>query len=443
MKHIDAYCPSPARFLSRPQPRVGGTQRRPFASASALLLSALALGACSDEATVIDQSGGGTVSTTPEDPAGEQPEAPAQPDNPAIMLVGQLVGPEDFNTYVGIFPEMPTGEVGFESFREFGNANAFANAGYVFVEQDGVMQRFSVDENLQLVDGPRFSWQDFGIASINSSYTVFVSAERAYTFAPELNVVIVWSPEEMIQVGTLPMEMPQRSAGMETFAYDGVKVGDKVIWNVFSGNWDSITPYPSVTLAVADANSDAPVRFIEDDRCLPGGPARVDADGSYKVHAGGYFGYFLTYGAPEGRTCILSFDPVTETFNPDYLVDYQTLMGSYVSEPLFYVGGDDYIARAWDPAVPFPENPDEFFGNAAFQPLLVNPVTGASTPYPDLAGFQSIDGTTRIVDGISYYQLSQTGYVENGNTDVVELHPDGVVPRFHLNGFMIGLERVR
>jgi len=25
----------------------------------------------------------------------------------------------------------------------------------------------------------------------------------------------------------------------------------------------------------------------------------------------------------------------------------------------------------------------------------------------------------------------------------VELHPDGVVTRFHLNGFMIGLERVR
>ena len=70
-------------------------------------------------------------------------------------------------------------------------------------------------------------------------------------------------------------------------------------------------------------------------------------------------------------------------------------------------------------------------------------MAGTSAPYPDLAGLQSIDGTTRIVDGISYYQLSQTGYVENGNTDVVELHPDGVVHRFHLSGFMIGLDRVR
>jgi hypothetical protein len=439
MKHSNAYYPSPTRSLSQPQHRVVGAARRQLASASALLLSALALGACSDEATVIDQSSGGTASpAAPESPASEQP------DNPAIMVVGQLVGPEgSFNTYVGLFPEMPTGDVDFSNFREFGNANAYSNAGYVFVEEEGVMQRFSVDENLQLVDGPRFSWQDFGIASINGSYTVFASADRAYTFAPELNVVIVWSPEEMIQIGTLPMEMPERPAGMETFAYDGAKVGDKVVWNVFSGNWDSITPYQSVTLAVADANSDAPVRFVEDDRCLPGGPARVADDGTYYVHAGGYYGYFLTYGAPEGRACILSFDPVTETFDPDYLVDYQTLMGSYVSEPLFYVGGDDYIARAWDPAVPFPENPEEFFGNAAFQPLLVNPATGTSAPYPDLAGAQNIDGTTRIVDGVSYYQLSQTGYVENGNTDIVELHPEGVVHRFHLNGFMIGLDRVR
>ena len=128
MKHSNADRPNPARCLSRPQLRLaGGARRQPLPLASAVLLSVLALSACGDEATVVDQGAGGTPGT-PESPGGEQP------DNPAIMLVGQLVGPEgSFNTYVGLFPEMPTGDVDFQSFREFGNANAYSNAGYVFV----------------------------------------------------------------------------------------------------------------------------------------------------------------------------------------------------------------------------------------------------------------------------------------------------------------------
>lgn len=418
-----------ARFIRNGSPRTSFASSG-LATASCVLASALALGACGDDAQVIDNAAAGAAS-------GETP------DNPAIMLAGQLYTPENYNTYVGIFPEVPSGDVDFDNFREFGNANAYTSGGYVFVEQDGVMQRFSVNADLQLVDGPRFSWQDFGIASINTSYTVFATAQRAYTFAPELGVVIVWDPETMTQSGTLPLELPERPLGMETFAYDGALVGDKVIWNVFSGNWDSITPYHSVTLAIADANSDAPVRFVEDERCLPGGPARVDGDGKYYVHAGGYYGYFLAYGVPEGRACMLRFDPVTETFDPSFLVDYQSVTGTYVNEPWFFINGSQSFARVWDPAVAYPENPDEFWDNAALRPMLVDSAAGTAVPYPDLAGAKTIDGTTRVLDGISYYQLSQTGYTENGNTDVVELHPEGVVNKFHLNGFLLGLERVR
>lgn len=64
-------------------------------------------------------------------------------------------------------------------------------------------------------------------------------------------------------------------------------------------------------------------------------------------------------------------------------------------------------------------------------------------PYPDLEGVISIDGTAREVDGVSYYQVNEEGYVEGGNVDVVELHPDGVRQKFHLDGFLLGLERVR
>jgi hypothetical protein len=373
------------------------------------------------------------------------PQAGSPATNPAVMLAGQVYSPEGYNTYVGVFDAVPDGDVDFATFREFGNANAFTSAGYVFVEEDGIMRRFSVNESLELVDGPRFSWQDFGIASINTTSTVFVSAQRAYTLAPELGLIIIWNPDTMERTGTLSVDLSHRPLGMETFAYDGHRVGDQVFWNVFSGNWDTIVPYPAVTLVIADATrDDDPVHIIEDDRCLPGGPARVDDAGNYYVQAGGYFGYFLTYGGgPDARACVLRVSAGRAEFDTDYLLDYAALTGSSVSEPWFHVSGNQYVSRSWNPALPFPENPDEFWDNAALRPLLIATDASTAVPYPDLAGSKTVDGTTREVDGISYYQLSQTGYVEGGNTDVVELHPEGIVTKFHLNGFLLGLERIR
>ena len=421
----------------------------------ALFSSALVLGACggSDGTRLVGVSGPSAPDAeqpapderTNETPASNEKPASSAPTNSAILLVGQVYSPESYNTYAGVLPAVPEGDVDFATFREFGNANAYSHGGYVFIEEDGVMQRFSVDENLQLVDGPRFSWQDFGIASINASYTVFVSSLRAYTFAPELGVVVVWNPDAMVRIGTLPVEMPERPADMETFAYDGHLVGDKVIWNMFSGNFETTQAYPAVTLAIADANGDAPVRFVEDPRCMSGGPAWVDGAGNYFVHGGGYYGYFLAYGNadPGARSCILRINAGDSALDPDFVLDYRSLAGSPVSEPWFHVVDNQFVARFWDSSVPYPENPDEFWDNVALRPLLLDTLAGTSAPYPDLAGAKGVDGTNREVDGVSYYQLSQTGYVENGDTDVVELHPDGVVPKFHLNGFLLNLERIR
>jgi hypothetical protein len=117
-------------------------------------------------------------------PAGDQPDA--APATPAVMVVGQVYAPEDYFTYVGVFADVPEGEVSFDGFREFGNANAYTSGGYIFVEQDGIVQRFSVDEDLQIVDGPRFSWQEFGVAGINTTSTVFACAraERRHRLEP-------------------------------------------------------------------------------------------------------------------------------------------------------------------------------------------------------------------------------------------------------------------
>ncbi len=377
--------------------------------------------------------------------SGSDSGRPGEPTNSAVLIAGQAYTAEDYLTYVGVFPEVPEGDVDFENFRELGNANVTVHDGRVFVEQDGVMQRFSVDEALQLVAGPRFSWADLGIPTANATSTVFISATRAYTFAPQLGVIVVWDPELMVRTNIIELELPERPASMETWAYDGRVVGDKVIWNVFSGDFVAPTPYPGITLAIADANEDTPPTFIEDSRCLPGGPSFLDAKGDYYVHGGGYFGYFHAYGGVEdSRTCALRVKAGETEFDPDYLLDYEEVTGSYVNTPWIGVTGDQYLTRAWEPTEAYPEVPDDFWNVLLPHPLLVDASTGTAVPYPDVADFSVIDGQTRVMDNVSYYQLSETGYVEGGNTDVVELRPEGVQKKFTLTGgFLLTLERVR
>jgi len=69
-------------------------------------------------------------------------------DTPAVMLVGQAFTPEEYLSYVGVFPDVPQGNLDFSGFREFGNANAYTHGGAVFVEEDGEVQRFEVNDDL-------------------------------------------------------------------------------------------------------------------------------------------------------------------------------------------------------------------------------------------------------------------------------------------------------
>jgi hypothetical protein len=371
---------------------------------------------------------------------------PDSATNPAVLVAGQVYNPgEEYLTYVGIYPEVPQGDVDFGDFREFGNANVTVHDGRVFVEQEGVMQRFSVNGKLELVDGPRFTWKDLGISSANATSTVFISATRAYTFAPQLGVIVVWDPEAMKRTATIALDFPERPEGMDTWAYDGRVVGDKVIWNVFSGNFETSVPHPAVMLAIAPAHSDAPPTFVEDSRCLPGGPSFLDENGDYYVHGGGYYGYFYAFGGiQDSRTCALRVKAGTTEFDLDYLLDYEAVTGSYVNTPWIGVTEGQYVTRAWDPSVPIPEIADDFWGAKADRSMLVDQGSGTAVPYPAMDGFFDIDGQTRIVDGVSYFQLSKTGYEVGGNTDVVELHPDGIRQKFQLSGgFLLELARVR
>jgi hypothetical protein len=205
--------------------------------------------------------------------------------------------------------------------------------------------------------------------------------------------------------------------------------------------------YPATTLAVASASSEEPVQFIEDERCVGGGGGYADAEGNYFVRAGALWGQYAAFGeaASSVRTCMLRVNAGENSFDPDFMLDFQQLTGTYVNYPWFHVADDQYLALAWDPTLPLPAF-DEFYAPdtaARFRPLLVDVDASSAVPYPSLAGGKIISSDEFKIDGVSYYQFSQTGYVDGGSADIVELRPDGIVQRFHVSGSLWALARVR
>lgn len=391
-----------------------------------LVLGSFVVG-CSDDVVVLPPP-------AIDEPAGDDDEGEVEPSNPALLVSVYVAGVDgDRSIYVGALPEVPEGALDYSEFLEFGNVDVTTNDGYVFVwERDpALMTRYEVNEDLSLTRGPRLSFANEGVGG--GGELVYVSATRAYMLSPQLDHVVVWDPSSMEITGNIPVELPERLTqnGFEPFAHKPQVVGDLVVWQLVVGNFETSEVYPGVVLAVANADDEEPVRFVEDDRCIGADGGYVDARGDYYVRAGGYWGYFVAYGSdPEStRTCILRLRAGEDSFDPDYLVDLRELTGSYVNFPWFHVQGSQYIAPVWPGAQDIPEVVDDYWFTRDLQPLLVDIESGSVTPYPELEGAVVNSSAEYRVDGVSYYEWA-TEALGEGNADISELRTTGLVPRF-------------
>lgn len=363
----------------------------------------------------------------------------------AAILIGVFVrNPDGRNVYVGAVPDLPSGELDYSGFLEFGDINVSTSGGYVFVwdREPATMKRFAVADDMTMTEGPTLSFLEQGVSG-NAS-TVYISDSRAYTLSPALDLIVVWDPEAMEITGTIDVTPPERAEGLGTFAAGGHVAGDSVIWPLVSTNWDGELHFQGAAVAIADATSNAPVQIVEDERCVGSDGAYVDASGDFYLRAGGYWGSAAAYGnaAATARTCVLRIKAGESVFDPGFMADMKELTGSYVNFPWFHVEGSSYLAQAWDAATPFPESIDDFWDGAGLTPMLVDVATGESEPYPHVAGHTMVSSAEFELDGTSYYQLSDTGTAVNGSAEIVELRPEGIVNRFSLPELW-ALDRIR
>jgi len=281
---------------------------------------------------------------------------------------------------------------------------------------------------------------------------VFISQNRAYMLSPQLDVIVVWDPSAMEISRTISLELSDIGAsgtggptlsGFETFAHKGQQVGDSVIWQLVGTNWDTNEIHRVTTLLIVSATADGPARLVEDPRCAGANGGYVDAQGDFYVRADAYWGYFAAYGDQTAavRSCVLRIRAGEEEFDPDYLVDMTELTGTPINYPWFHVQGGQYLAQAWDSSRTVPVDTSEYW-YADMVPMLLDIEAKTSEPYPDIDGTIMVSSAEYDVDGVHYYELNEQGFVVGGRSDIVELHPEGVVRKFTVPGLW-ALARIR
>jgi hypothetical protein len=355
---------------------------------------------------------------------------------PAVLVAVIVESPEARSIYVGARPDVPTGPLDYSEFLEFGNVDVSTHGGAIFVwERDpAIMTKLIVNDDLTLTPGPRVGFASYGVAGGQS---VYISDTRAYHLSEALDTIVVWNPTSMEITGTIPLPLPERPANFtDIFAHSPRLLGDSLIWQINSNDWDTPAVYPASTLAVMSATRDEPWRFIEDTRCAGTDGAYVDDQGDYYVRAGAYWGYFAAFGAgaPNVKTCVLRMRAGSTEFDPDYQVDMRELTGTYINYPWFHVEGSQYLAQSWDSSLALPDDPNEFW-YADLVPQLVDIEARSAVPYPDVEGSIMVQSAEYDVDGVRYYELNPEGYSLGGEPSrIVELTPEGVVDRFTVPG---------
>lgn len=364
-------------------------------------------------------------------------------DDSAILVAAFVRTPDGRNIYVGATKDVPKGKVDYSQWLEFGNVDVYTANGFVYVwERDpATMTQFTVTKDLALEKGPTLSFLNYGLGG--GGLPVFITKNRAYVLSAALDIIVVYDPTEMEITETIDVTVPERP-GLEPYALDGVVFGDSVVWLLDAQNLEAQKTHLGVTALVASASSNEPPRIVEDDRCVGSDGLHLDDKGDLYVRAGAYWGVFAAYGeaADSVRTCMLRMRSGETEFDPDFLVDFEEVTGTYVNGPWFYVGGSQFIAHVWNPEVEVPEAIDDYWSFEGYQPFLVDIEARTAEPYPDLEGGVVVSSSEFKVDDVRYYQLSETGTAVNARTRIVELHPDGIREAFSLQELW-ALARIR
>jgi hypothetical protein len=397
---------------------------RPFGLVA--LATALALGACSDDAD-------------PTAPVDDDPP-PAEPTS-AILIAERFWTPDGRVMFMGAFGELPTTPIQTSQLVELGPAGkAFACAGHAFFfdQEAGSIRKFIVEDDLSLTEAGSIQITQEGVEGFTAAH-VCADSTRAYTFARDGTRAVEWSPEEMVIVDAFDLPAPVLDAGLTPGFFEPYIAGDLVYFPVEAVDWTSIEANDQAIVATFDL-TDESLTFTYRDECASGNAGFVADDGTF-YREQSWATFFATYGPGDTPDCVLRILPGQKTFDPDYVLE------AGPTQNMFPVDEDYALALLIDESQPIPAADDLWsWWSHPLVPTLVDRESGETSPYAGIPPRAPVNLRTLTLDGMQLYQINERdaeGRITR--TDVVELTPTGPSdPVFTLEGGdVLALERIR
>ncbi len=354
-----------------------------------------------------------------------------------------IFGPDNnsTSTYVTVVDSLDVKSVDTKQALEFGGqANIATYNGKVFIS-DGeapVIARYQLSADKKLEKEAEISFAQFGVdsVSVDDTLNTFISPTKAYILGGD-GTTVVWNPSDMTIVKPIPVQDPivDMGADLTLSPSSGFARGNR-LYRTFSWiNWTTYAYADQQYLAVYDTDADTLLSVTAESRC-PALGALVTADEGGTAYFSNWF-YNVAGTLQNGKppSCALRIKPGSDTFDPDWKLDFSAITGGHEGAQLSYTTGGQALFAA--------------FHQEAFS------ITPDTSPY-DLISSTNWEVWTvdlnskqaKAVAGIDRLGAQQTVFTLDGRTflfapnqdfsttKVYEVKPDGTsAPAFDIQGW--------
>lgn len=322
----------------------------------AVFLLAIAIGCGDDGSSELHDDHPHDASTGDGDSDGGEPDASTPDDDGALYAVVTQIFADDAannQTYIVVTDSLEGGELSTDDGIELpGRAIGAgpANGGALFVGGDSgpTVTRYELQDDGTLEERDTVSFIGEGIATIGEygGQFHFVSEDKAYFFDGPTAQLVIWSPEAMTVLDTVPLTDLVIEGTTLTFSASPLVVGDKVI--TFAG-WRLGPAVPSeVGIVVVDTTSDD-VTVLRDGRCGYARDGALGEDGMVYLATEAYGAAVHRLNAENAAApCMLRFDPDTLALDDAFAPELSALGDGAPTGSLTRGAGGSVFLRVLD-----------------------------------------------------------------------------------------------
>jgi hypothetical protein len=322
--------------------------------------------------------------------------------------------------YLHVVADWPSnGELDYDRALELGTpgvSHAEEGAIFFYHAEEGKIEKFQVDKDLNITPGDAISFASYGIMGFDPE-PIWVSADLAFLLDETSGQIARWSPSKMEieSVDPVDPDVLERD-GLKVQFQLGIAAAGRLFTNVNWRNWDTNKVHPGVSLGVfaQDTPANGP-QIVQDDRCAASvavGPFK-DADGYVYAVGDGAQGYDLVANPNKSPApqCVVRMHQDADAFDQDFFIDLQKVTGSPAIYMIYPMADHKVLANMWSPDVDVstvadPSAPGWYWNlNPYFEYAIIDLTDGSSTKVDDLPRAAIQSQKTLVLDDHNYVQL--------------------------------------